>query len=241
MAGTAVAWQRAAEVTGRLYVAGTFLSWSAAVLYGVIGLAYLAKAVRHPAAARAEWRDPVRVAFLPLASVGLMLTALAVVADAPRLSAVLWWSGAVAHLGLTLWILDTWTRGERFRPAHVHPAWFIPAVGNLVAPLAGTHHAPHDMLWFLFAVGIVYWLGLLPIILGRLLFAGPLPAPLPAPLQPTLAIMIAPPAVGYLSYVALGGEIGDPFARVLLAVAVFQTLLLAVRAPHLRRVLFSLS
>ena len=90
VAGTAVAWQRAAEVTGRLHVAGTFLSWSTVVLYGVIGLAYLAKAVRYPAAVRAEWRDPVKVAFLPLTSVGLILIALAVVADAPRLSWMAW-------------------------------------------------------------------------------------------------------------------------------------------------------
>jgi tellurite resistance protein len=75
------------------------------------------------------------------------------------------------------------------------------------------------------------------IVIG-LLILGP---PLPDRLTPTLAILVAPPAVAFLSYLRLGGHATEPMARILLGVAVFQTLLLAVQVPSMRRIGFYLS
>jgi tellurite resistance protein len=107
---------------------------------------------------------------------------------------------------LTLDMLRTWISDTRFRPAHLHPAWFIPVVGNLVVPLAGVGHAPAQVCWLFFSVGLVYWLALLPIVLGRL-FVGD---PLPARLTSTLAILVAPPAVAALPWPGSGS--GEPGA-----------------------------
>lgn len=235
LAGTAVAWQLAADLV-TLPPVGAVLAWAALAAYAVLAAAYLTKSVRHPAAVRAEWRHPVKLAFAPLASVSLLLLALTVVSETPTLSAVLWWTGAAAQLALTVGIVGAWT-GGRFRLEHVHPGWFIPAVGNLVAPLAGVAHAPRELSWLFFAVGLVYWLALLPMVLLRLATGGPLPARL----MPTLAILVAPPAVGYLSYLRLGGQADDPFARVLLGVAVFQALLVVSRLPVLLRMPYAVS
>jgi len=85
-------------------------------------------------------------------------------------------------------------------------------------------------------VGLVYWLGLLPIVLRRLFVEGTMPARL----MPTLAILVAPPAVASISWVKLGGAWTDPIATVLLALTMFQVVVLATLAPDLRKVPFAL-
>lgn len=44
------------------------------------------------------------------------------------------------QLVLTLDALRVWIAYSRLERGHVHQAWFIPVVGNLVVPLAGTMH-----------------------------------------------------------------------------------------------------
>jgi len=177
------------------------------------------------------------IAFAATIPVATLILAAAFVDVQAVLSAVLWWAGAAAQLGLTLDVLRVWIADRRFEPSHVHPAWFIPVVGNLVVPLAGVTHAPDDVSWFFFSIGLVYWLALLPIVLNRLFLHGPLPPRL----APTLAILIAPPAVAFLAWLRLGGAVTDPVGRILLHVATFQALLLLVQARALRRAPFALS
>jgi tellurite resistance protein len=150
---------------------------------------------------------------------------------------VLWWIGATVQLALTLDIVRTWIADPQVALGHVHPAWFIPVVGNLVVPLAGVAHAPAQYGWFFFSLGLVYWLALLPLVLGRLVLGGSLPDRL----VPTLAVLIAPPAVAALAWVRLGGHWADPIAQILLNVTIFQLLLLSAQASALRKVPFALS
>ncbi len=74
------------------------------------------------------------------------------------------------------------------------------------------------------------------IVFNRIIFH----APLPEKLLPTLFILIAPPAVGFLSYVKLVGVI-DPGAQVLYNFALFLTLLLFSQLPRFLRLPFALS
>jgi tellurite resistance protein len=237
LGGTALAWQRAADTFTMSPLPGRILAWIALTAFAITGTAYATKAVRHPAAVRREWRHPVMLAFTATIPVSAIILAAALLDVSRPLSAGLWWAGSSAQLALTLHVLRTWIADPRFEPGHVHPAWFIPIVGNLVVPLAGTTHAPPELSWFFFAVGLGYWLALLPIILNRLF----LHEPLPPPLTPTLAILIAPPAVAYLSWLHLGAAAIDPAARILLHLATFQALLLTVQAGRLRRLPFALS
>lgn len=174
---------------------------------------------------------------LGIVPVSLLILAAALLSTSQPLSAVLWWAGAAVQLILTLDVLRVWIADSRFEPGHVHPAWFIPVVGNLVVPLAGTTHAPAEISWFFFAVGLAYWITLLPIVLNRLFLHGPLPPQL----TPTLAILVAPPAVAQLAWVRLGGTVTDPAARILLPLATFQALLPLVQAGTLRKLPFTLS
>ena len=109
-------------------------------------------------------------------------------------------------------------------------------IEQLLVPIVGLRHAPADVSWFFFSIGLVFWLPLMTIVLYRLFFH----EPLPARLAPTLFILIAPPAVGFQSYVTLTGGV-DAFARVLYSAALFLTLLLASNALRFFRLPFFIS
>jgi tellurite resistance protein TehA-like permease len=77
---------------------------------------------------------------------------------------------------------------------------------------------------------------LLTIIFYRVLFH----RPIPDKLMPTLFILIAPPAVGFIAYLKLTGAL-DSFARTLYFVALFFTLLLLTQLGRFAKLRFYLS
>jgi tellurite resistance protein len=237
VAGLALAWQRGAHVLGLPSAVGTALALLAALLYAVIAALYLAKWARHRSAVVGEWQHPVRSALVPTASIGLLLLAiLALNAGAGVLARLLWSLGALAHLLLTLAIVGRWLSRTDLEPAHANPAWFIPAVGNVLVPLAGVRLGYEAVSWLFFGIGMGFWLVLLPIVFGRLFFA----APLPERMRPLLFILIPPPAIGFLSYVLLTGTL-DAAAHVLYGFGAFLTLLLLSQARQFIRLPFFLS
>jgi len=64
--------------------------------------------------------------------------------------------------------------------------------------------------------------------------------PLPAKLMPTLFILIAPPAVGFISWTTLVGQV-DPAARILFFAAVFFFVLMIPQLAKFARLPFALS
>lgn len=205
-------------------------------VFVVVALAYLAKALRHPQAVAEEWAHPVSLAFFPAISIALLLFAIVMLAPAPGLARVLWLVAVPVQLLLTLAVVSGWIGSRAFQHGHLTPAWFIPAVGNAIVAIAGVPLGYVEVSWFFTSVGLIFWVVLLALVMNRLIFHDPLPERL----QPTLMILIAPPAVGYLAWVALVGGV-DAFARVLLNVAYLFTLIVAIQAPRLLRLPFSLS
>jgi tellurite resistance protein len=151
---------------------------------------------------------------------------------------VLWWVGVAGQLVLTLYVVSAWMSRPVFGLQHVTPAWFIPVVGTLAVPFAGVVHGPRELSWFFFSVGLVFWGTLLPMVFTRLFLH---PEPVPARLLPTLAVLIAPPAVAFLAYLSLSGGKLDAFARVLYYAALFFGLLFVVQIGRLHRLPFFLS
>ena len=238
LAGLALAWLRAAPVLGTPQVIGEVLFWAALVVYGVVLVAYLVKAVRYPAAVRNEMHHPVRLAFVPTSTIALLLLATAGQDVVPDLAAGLWWVGAIGQLVLTLYVLSAWISRATFAMQHVTPAWFIPVVGMVAVPLAGVTFGPLEVSWFFFSVGLVFWLALLPMVLTRLFIHD---QPVPGQLLPTLAVLIAPPAVTFLAYLRLTGGGLDTASRVLFYTAVFFALLFFAQVGRLHRLPFFLS
>lgn len=235
--GLAIAWKKAHGVLGMPAAIGNALSWWALALFGVLAIIYLVKMARHWPAVRHEFAHPIRLNFFPASSISLLLLAVAFAEALPGLAQGLWSVGALLHLGFTLTVMSSWIHHTRYDIKHANPAWFIPVVGNIIVPVAGVAFAPAEISWFFFSIGLLFWIVLLTIVMNRLFFH----EPLPERLTPTLFILIAPPAVGFIAWVRMhGGEI-DAFARILYYAGLFLTLLLASNALRFFRVRFFLS
>lgn len=236
LSGLALSWQKAEHVLGWSTALPMLLGGLAAGVFVILTVAYAAKALVHPDAVMDEYHHPVRLHFIPTFSISQILLAIIAREQWQALAAPLFMLGAGLHIVFTITVLHNWVNRDHYQPAHLNPAWFIPIVGNVLVPIAGVPLGYIELSWFFFSIGIVFWLVLFAIIINRVLFHNPLPERL----APTMFILIAPPAVGFLSYVTLTGEI-DGAARILYHFALFMTVFLATQMPRLMRARFFLS
>lgn len=236
LSGFTVAWSRAEHILGLGFTLSPFLSMLTGGLFVVLALAYLAKAFAYPQEVFGEINHPVKVAFVPTISISLILLSVVSLSGAPGLSFWLWSAGTMLHLMATLYVMSSWIHHKKYEIAHLNPAWFIPVVGNILVPIAGMHHASPEISWFFYGLGLFFWPVLTAIIFYRLIFHGSLPDRF----MPTLFIFIAPPAVGFISWYKLIGDI-DAFARILYGIALFFTLLLFAQVRLFARLKFFLS
>ncbi len=215
---------------------GNIMLWISLAVFAIITIGYLAKVLIHPAAFAAEWNHPIRITFFPAASISLLLMAVCFLPENAGIANILWLIGASLQGGLTLSILARWIGHKPFEYSHINPAWFIPAVGNVVVPIAGVQLGYVEMSWLFFSGGLVFWIILLTLVMNRLIFH----TPLPGKLLPTLVIMIAPPAVSFLAYLQLTGGI-DSFARILLNLGYVFALIVLTQIPRIMKLPFAMS
>jgi tellurite resistance protein len=236
-AGLAIATKKLEEMFELPTIGSTALLVISIAMWLAVFTAYALKALRYPEAVIEELNHPVRLSFFPTASIGLLLIAIPMVEINELMANLIWWIGALGQLGLMLLILDRWIHREHFKVEHNSPAWFIPVVGNLLVPLAGVELGYVALSYFFFAIGIFLWLPLLAISLNRAFF---FPA-IPKKLLPTLFILIAPPAVGFLAWVRLQQNEIDDFAVLMYFFGLFTTLMLVSQAKRFMNLDFGLS
>lgn len=213
-----------------------FILGAAVAVFAVLTFFYGLKLIRHPSAVKAEWNHPVRIAFFPTISISLLLLGTALAPRIPDTAYVIWSAGAAAQAVLALSVVANWIGHRSFQQMHLSPAWFIPAVGNVLVPLAGVGFGAIELSWAFFSAGILFWIVLLTLVMNRLIFH----EPMPGRLMPTLVILIAPPAVAFVAWVRLTGDV-DAFARILINIGYVFALIVLTQAPRFFRLPFALS
>lgn len=236
LSGLGLAWRRAGQDLGWPPLIGETILALGAIAFLALVLLYVAKLIRHPAMVAAEFAHPVRSSFFAAATIGLMLLSVGLLPHAPKLGEIVWMTASAAHLAVALAVFRQWF-AHNIDIRHSNPAWFIPVVGNIVAPLGAAVYGYPEIGWFFFSVGVTFWLVLFPIILNRIIFHDQLPAKF----MPTLVILLAPPSVSFLSYLGLNDGQIDGFARILFFVAVFTAMLIMVLSSLFVRAPFALS
>jgi len=236
LTGFALAWQKAQGILQFHIGVNWPLAMLAAAVFALLAIIYISKWITHPDAVKQEISHPVKLSFFPTISISLILLGTVFMHLYAPLAMAFWWSGVILQLILLLFVLNCWVNHEHFEVGHLNPSWFIPAVGNVLVPVAGMEWGYVEVSWFFFAVGMVFWIVLMTILFNRILFHNPMPQRL----VPTLVILIAPPAVGFVAYFKLVGGL-DSFGRVLYATALFFTLFLTLQIPRFAKLPFFLS
>jgi tellurite resistance protein len=236
MAGFTIAMHKGEQLVQWSHATSTIFTYVTFGLFGILALAYLAKLVKYPGEVRAEFNHVVRLSFFPAISISLILLSIIALSFNKTLALWLWSIGTPVQLLFTLIILSNWIHHEKFQIHHSNPAWFIPIVGNILVPITGAALGYIQISWFFFSIGVIFWIVLLTILMNRYFFH----APTPSKLMPTLFIMIAPPAVGFISWHALHPGGLDDMGHILYNFALFITLLLFFQAKRFVTIPFGL-
>ena len=233
--GLALVYQKAHGLFGFPSFLGNGLAYIDLALFIAVALFYGAKLLRYPDEVKQEFRHPVRINFFAAISISLLLLAIVYEHLCPTLSAATWYAGVVLHTFFTFYTVSFWIN-HNFEIQHSNPAWFIPIVGNVIIPVGGIHYAPTEFLFFYFSVGLLFWVVLLTIIMNRIIFHNQLAAKF----MPTLFILIAPPAVGFIAWYKMTGTL-DHFAQFLLMLTLFFTFLIAFMYKNFVKIKFFIS
>ncbi|HHC11081.1 MAG TPA: C4-dicarboxylate ABC transporter [Campylobacterales bacterium] len=191
------------------------------VLFLAIFILYTIKWLLYPQAVQKEFIHPIKSSFVATISISFLLVSIAYYDFAPTISVLFWYIGTPLQLAFTIMIMKYWIRNE-FKIVHSNPAWFIPIVGNVLVPIIGVETVPIWVSVFFFALGVFFWLVLFTIMMYRIVFH----QPLAKKLLPTLFILIAPPAVGFISYFRISEGSIDSISLFLYFIALFTLFLL---------------
>ena len=236
LAGFTIAFQKTERILDFPLRLSPYILGLSLVTFGIISAIYLVKIIAFGEEVAREFNSPIKLSFFPTFSISLLLMSIAFLPINMAVSKYLWIFGAIIHFIFTIKIISIWIQHTKFQIAHMNPAWFIPAVGNILVPVAGVNHLSSEISWFFFSIGLIFWIILLVIFFNRVIFHDPIPEKL----LPTMFILIAPPAVGFISSVKLLGEVSD-FGRVLYYFALFMAILLFSQVNALKRSRFYLS
>jgi tellurite resistance protein len=196
---------------------------------------YLRKAIKYPNEVKSDFNHRIRVNFFSAFSISFMLLSIAYFPLFPDVSKVLWWIGVSVHTFLMLHTISFWIQ-HNFEIQTMNPAWFIPVVGNIIVPVAGVEFMPASFNFFYFSVGFFFWLVLFTIFLNRAIFHHQMPQKF----MPTLFILIAPPAVGFIAWFKITQSF-DMFAQFLLMMTYFFLALLLFLRKNFYKLTFYLS
>jgi tellurite resistance protein len=223
LSGLALAWRLATPAFGASPIIGEAIGDLAIAVFVVLAVGYLAKLILYPGAVAAEFNHPIAGNFFGTITISLLLLSAVIHPRHADLAEFVWALGAAATFALSFVAASRLLKGT-VDPTHLVPAWLIPGVATLDIAVAGAHM---PMAWAYevniaaVAIGVVLALILLTLIVSRLVHRDPLAKGM----VPSLMILIAPFAVGFLAYTNMFGAV-DRFAAVLFYFALFTFLVL---------------
>ncbi|MBN2256036.1 MAG: C4-dicarboxylate ABC transporter [Deltaproteobacteria bacterium] len=161
--------------------------------------------------ALADLRHPVISNFYPTFAVALLVLSANFIVIGNNMSAgeAFWWAGALTTILFGVLIPFIMFKGEHVTLDHINAAWFIPPVGLIVIPIAGSLLIPHHsgflqeliifINYFGWGAGFFLYISLLAVCMYRFI----LHRQLPNTLVPTMWITLGPIGAGILALVNL--------------------------------------
>ncbi len=217
----------------------SFIGYSLAgldtLVFSTITVLYLAKIFKYFEDVKREFNHPVRVNFFAAFSISLLLISAMYHDLGFSFSIIFWYIGATVQALMTFYCLHFWIN-RNMEINHSNPAWLIPIVGNVIVPLGAAGQIDNEVLFYFFTIGIFFWIIVLTILINRIIFHNQLVQKF----MPTMFILIAPPAVGMVSYIKMGYGF-DMFTSAMYNLALFFSLLLVFMAKNFLKLKFFIS
>lgn len=235
LSGLTIMYQKAALWLNFPTLIGTCLMSLTTLVFLIVSITYLSKFFKYKMAVQKEFSHPIRINFFAAVSISMLMLAIIYKEVFPTISALFWYPGTLLHFILTMYTISFWINHNQ-ELDHSNPAWFIPIVGNVLVPIAGVGFASQGILMYFFSAGIFFWVILFAILLNRIIFHHQLAMKF----MPTMFILIAPPAVGFIAYFKMF-ETVDVFATMLFNLALFFTLLIAFMYQNFVKIKFFIS
>jgi tellurite resistance protein len=190
------AWLRATDIFGDSALGlGLVAAIFAQVIFALLCLACIVRLQAHPNAVAADMRHPVRHAFMATLPISILLLASLGInlfwgtnRSLDTALTFLWCVGSILEIAATVWVIERWLNNAEnggLQWATFTPVFFIPVVGNVLAPLGGVSIGLEAWATAQFGIGVFLW-----IVLQTLMFV-------------RLAQALVPPSIGGLSLLQL--------------------------------------
>jgi tellurite resistance protein len=223
-----ITWQTATSIWAAPNWVSEALVWIGTTLWVFLLLAYLGKWLTRRSEAMAELRHPVQSCFIGLAGVVSLLISIGLLKAYLPLAFGFFCFGIVWTLLFAVYQTGRLWMGDG-KPEALTPILYLPIVAGAFVS-AGACAAMGYVDWgkLAFGGGLFTWFAVESVILYRLYTA----APVSPALRPAMGVQLAPPAVGAVAYLSVGGA-ADIFAYALIGYALLQTLILIRLLPWL--------
>lgn len=225
--GMGFSWRYASTIWPVSPLIGEVLVGLAIVMWGLLALAFVTRAIRFPYSVQQEMRHPIASSFISLFPATTMLVAIGVTPWLRPLALVLFTLGVVLQLSYAAWQTAGLWRGAHPAEATT-PGMYLPTVANnfISAMACGALGFSDAGLVFLGA-GVVSWLALEPAIIQRLRSGGELSVAL----RTSLGIQLAPALVACNAWLSVNGGHADVFAKMLFGYGLLQLLFMLRLMP----------
>jgi tellurite resistance protein len=200
--GLSLAWLRATDVFGDTALGlGLVGAIFALLIFVLLCVSCVVRLTYHPNAVAADMRHPMRHAFMATLPLSVMLLAGIGVSlfwntsrSLDTLLTFAWMVGSVLELAASVWVISRWLNtpdNGGLQWAAFTPVFFIPVIGNVLAPMAGVTLGLEAWATAQFGIGLLLWPVLQTMLFIRLAQAGPLPALM----SPSIFITIVAPSI----------------------------------------------
>ncbi len=234
--GFTIANQKAVEILHLPYNISSIMIWFSAGVFSLLLLVFLLKLIKHTSVVIEDYNHPIKMNFFPTIGITLIMFSIVLLEGNPVLARNLWIIGTIIQTIFTFSLISKWMHHDVFKITHFNPSWFIPAVGNILIPVSGISFFSKEISWFYFSVGFILWIVLLTIFFYRAFFH----SKIAEKMLPTLFLLMAPQAVGFIAYVKLTGVV-DSFAKILYYFTLFTAMLLFTQIRYFTKIKYYLS
>lgn len=235
--GMGFAWRYASTIMPMSHYIGDALVVLAIMMWSLLTLAFLTRAVRFPYSIWQEMNHPIASSFVSLFPATTMLVSIGVTPWVRPLALALFCIGVTLQLGYAAWQTAGLWRGEHPADATT-PGLYLPTVANnFISAMACGALGFNDAGLVFLGAGVISWITLEPAIVQRLRSGGVLSVPL----RTSLGIQLAPALVACNAWLSINGGHADVFAKMLFGYGLLQLLFMLRLMPWYLRQAFNAS